>query len=157
MKILIVCAHPEPQSFNGAMFTTAIKTLTEAGHIIQQSNLYEMAFNPVYDRHNFIHNRDADYFKPQLEEEYAMEVNGFVADIESEIQKLEWCDLMIWQFPFWWYAMPAILKGWVDRVFVMGRTYASGRFYETGIFKGKKAVLSITTGGPEHSYFKDGY
>ena len=64
---------------------------------------------------------------------------------------------MIWQFPLWWFGLPAILKGWIDRVFAMGRTYGDGHIYETGRFKGKCALLSLTTGGPEAAYMKDGF
>ena len=64
---------------------------------------------------------------------------GFSKEIESEIEKMEWCDLMIWQFPLWWFGLPAILKGWVDRVFVMGRTYGNGRYYQAGVFFGENA------------------
>lgn len=157
MKILIIYAHPEPQSMNGAMFTTAVNTLTKAGHEVQVSNLYAMQFNPVSDRANFTSVNNPGYFKQQNEEVYASQVKGFTALIEEEQQKVEWCDLMIWQFPLWWFSVPAILKGWVDRVFAMGRFYKNGRIYENGIFRGKKALLSLTTGGPEANYIKERY
>jgi hypothetical protein len=64
---------------------------------------------------------------------------------------------MIWQFPLWWFGLPGILKGWADRVFAMGRTYGGERFYENGVFKGKRALLSLTTGGPEAVYQKGGW
>lgn len=63
---------------------------------------------------------------------------------------------MIWQFPLFWFGLPAILKGWVDRVFAMGRVYGHGRMYETGAFRGKRALLSLTTGGPASVYAADG-
>jgi len=84
-------------------------------------------------------------------------VGGFAPEIEDEIVKVESADLMIWQFPLWWFALPAILKGWVDRVFAMGRTYGGGHVYETGRFSGKRALLSLTTGGPEAAYRNDGF
>src|SRR5262249_38290974 len=87
----------------------------------------------------------------------ATEMNGFSNEVESEIMKIEWCDLMIWQFPLWWFGLPAILKGWVDRVFVMGRTYGGGRFYPSGGFRGKRARLSLTTGGPEDAFWKGAF
>jgi NAD(P)H dehydrogenase (quinone) len=87
-----------------------------------------------------------------MEEMHASEVNGFAPDITGEIEKVEGCDLMIWQFPLWWFSMPAILKGWVDRVFVMGRVYGGGRAYENGVFRGKRAMLSITTGGAGEAF-----
>jgi NAD(P)H dehydrogenase (quinone) len=156
MKVLIVLAHPEPQSMNGALFTTAIKTLEAAGHEVKTSNLYAMRFNPVSDRDNFTKLQNPDFFKQQLEELHATATGGFAADIETEQQKVEWCHLMVWQFPLWWFSVPGILKGWVDRVFAMGRFYGQGRVYEQGVFKGKKALLSLTTGGAEEAYLQDG-
>ena len=64
---------------------------------------------------------------------------------------------MIWQFPLWWFGLPATLKGWVDRVFAMGRTYGGGRIYQSGVFQGKRALLSLTTGGPEDAYRKGAF
>ena len=64
---------------------------------------------------------------------------------------------MIWQFPLWWFGLPGILKGWVDRVFAMGRTYGGGKIYADGVFKGKRALLSLTTGGPAPAYVKGGF
>ena len=88
---------------------------------------------------------------------HATEVGGFAPEVEAELRKAEWCDLMIWQFPLWWFGLPAILKGWVDRVFAMGRTYGGDRFYENGVFKGKRAMLSVTTGGPAEAYQAGGF
>ena len=116
-----------------------------------------MGFDPISSRRNFVSVKDADYLKPQVEEMWASEVGGFAPDLEAEIAKIEAADLMIWQFPLWWFGMPAILKGWVDRVFAMGRTYGNGHIYETGKFKGKRALLSLTTGGPEAAYLEDGF
>lgn len=156
MKVLIVLAHPEPQSFNATMYETAIEVLQKEGHEIKTSNLYEMSFNPVTDRNNFTSVKNSSFLKLQLEEIYATENNGFVHNINAEQEKVEWCDLMIWQFPLFWFSLPAILKGWVDRVFAMGRFYGAGKFYEEGVFKGKKAMLSVTTGSPLSAYLKDG-
>jgi len=152
MNILIVYAHPEPQSINGAMYRTAVKHLTALGHQVKTTDLYAMQFDPISSRKNFTTNNNPDFFKPQQEELNATENNGFAEEINAEQEKVEWCDLMIFQFPLWWFALPAILKGWVDRVFAMGRFYNNGRIYENGVFEGKKALLSLTTGGPEKNY-----
>jgi NAD(P)H dehydrogenase (quinone) len=157
VKILIVFAHPEPKSFNGALFQRAIDTFKEFGHDVQYSDLYAIGFDPVSNRHNFTSIKDPHHFKQQIEEMYATEVEGFIPELEAELQKLEWCDLMIWQFPLWWFSVPAILKGWVDRVFAMGRVYGSGHIYETGRFRGKKAMLSLTVGGAKEDYLEDGF
>lgn len=157
MNVLIVLAHPEPKSFNGALFDTAVRALGAAGHAVATSDLYRMGFNPVSDRRNFTSVKEPDYLKLQIEEMHATEVGGFAPDIEAELRKVEAADLMIWQFPLWWFGLPAILKGWVGRVFAMGRTYGYGRIYESGVFKGKRALLSLTTGGPQESYAPDGF
>lgn len=157
MKVLLILAHPEPQSMNGALFTTAIEALQSAGHEVKTSNLYAMNFDPISDRRNFTKVQNDAFFKQQLEELHATETNSFAADIAEEQQKVAWCDLMIWQFPLWWFSVPGILKGWVDRVFAMGQAYGpQGRVYEKGLHEGKKALLSLTTGGAEEAYFTEG-
>ena len=157
MRVLIVLAHPEHQSFNGALFDTAVATLQAAGHTVATSDLYRMGFDPVSCRKNFSTVKEPDYLKLQVEELHASEIGGFAPDLEAELAKLEAADLVIWQFPLWWFGLPAILKGWVDRVFAMGRAYGGGRVYETGMFKGKRALLSLTTGGPEGAYTAEGF
>lgn len=157
MNILIVFAHPEPKSFNGALFDIATATLRAAGHEVVTSDLYRMGFNPVSSRANFTTVKDAEYLKPQSEETYASEVGGFAPDIEAELCKVEACDLLILQFPLWWFGLPAIMKGWVDRIMAMGRAYGFGHIYETGKFRGKRALLSLTTGGPREAYEKGGF
>jgi NAD(P)H dehydrogenase (quinone) len=156
MNIFLVLAHPEPRSFNGALFHQAQKLLAGAGHEIKTSELYEMEFKPASGRNNFTSVKDPDYFKQQTEELFAVEVGGFSPDVEQELEKLEWCDLMVWQFPLWWFGLPAILKGWADRVLAFGRTYGDGKMYERGVFQGKRALLSLTTGSSEERYQKGG-
>lgn len=157
MQVLLVLAHPEPQSFNAAMHATAVDALRASGHTVATSDLYAQGFDPVSDRRNFASVKDAGYFKQQLEELHATEVRGFAPALELELAKVEACELMIWQFPLWWFGLPAMLKGWVDRVFAMGRAYGGGRVYANGIWKGKRALLSLTTGGPQEAYRKGGF
>ncbi len=156
MNVLIVYAHPEPQSFNGALLQIAMETLTAQGHAVQVSDLYAMNFNPVSDRQNFTTVKDPDYYKQQQEELHATDHDGFAPDIQAEMDKLAWCDVLLLQFPLWWFGMPAILKGWVDRVFAMGKIYGGGKWYDDGAFQGKRALCSITIGGPEAMYRPDG-
>jgi len=157
MQTFIVYAHAEPKSFNGALFHTAQEILRAAGHSVVTSGLYAMKFDPVSDRRNFFTTKNPAFLKQQIEELHATEVGGFAPEVEAELHKMEDCDLMIWQFPLWWFGLPAVLKGWADRVFAMGRTYGGERFYENGVFKGKRALLSVTTGGPEAVYQKGGW
>ena len=80
--------------------------------------------------------------------------------LDAEQEKLLWADTVIFQFPLWWYTMPAILKGWVDRVFTHRFAYGVGEHSDTkygerfgeGTLAGRKALLSVTVGGPEAHY-----
>ena len=157
MNVFIVLAHPEPKSFNGALFDAAVQTLSAQGHAVATSDLYRMRFDPVSDRHNFTTVKDRDFLKLQIEETWASDNDGFAPEIELELRKLEGCDLLVLQFPLWWFGLPAILKGWVDRVLAMGRTYGYGHIYDSGKFRGKRALLSLTTGGPQPAYAKCGF
>jgi NAD(P)H dehydrogenase (quinone) len=147
MNIFLILAHPERQSFNGAMFDVAAETFRQMGHTVETSDLYRMGFDPVSGRRNFTATVDPAYYKQQVEETHASAHDGFAGDVEGELRKLEAADLMIWQFPLWWFSVPAILKGWVDRVFAAGRIYGNGRYYDHGVFKGRRAMVSVTTGG----------
>jgi len=87
---------------------------------------------------------------------HATETDSFAPDIKAEMDKLFWCDQLIFQFPLWWFSMPAILKGWIDRVFAMGKIYGGGKWYNNGVFAGRRAMLSVTTGGPPTIYSPSG-
>jgi NAD(P)H dehydrogenase (quinone) len=157
MRVFIVHAHPEPKSFNGAMTREAVAALTSQRHEVAVSDLYAMGFDPVSDRRNFATVKDPDYFRQQAEEAYAAAHDGFAPDIQAEMDKLFWCDALIFQFPLWWFGLPAILKGWVDRVFASGgRIYGGGRWYDRGVFAGKRAMCSVTIGGAAPIYSDHG-
>ena len=157
MRCFIVHAHPESKSFNGAMTRAATEALGAAGHDVVVSDLYAMGFDPVSGRHNFLTVANADCFKQQEEEAHAATRNAFAPDIQAEMDKLFWCDALILQFPLWWFGLPAILKGWVDRVFASGgRIYGGGKWYDKGVFAGKRAMCSVTIGGPAAMYGERG-
>lgn len=147
MNVLIVHAHEEPRSFNGALTETAVRVLTAEGHSVVVSDLYALGFNPVGGKHDFTALSDPDHFKYGPEQTHATEAGTFAVDVATEQAKLFAADLLIFQFPLWWFGLPAILKGWVDRVFAAGLTYGGGRWYSKGVFRGKRAMLSLTTGG----------
>jgi len=156
MNALAVLAHPEASSFNRAMHAEAVACLEAAGHEVRTSDLYAMEFDPVSDRRNFLTVADAARLDQQAEESFAARNDGFEPKLQAEMDKLAWCDLLILQFPLWWLGMPAILKGWVDRVFAVGRAYGGGRWFGDGFFAGKAALLSVTIGGRESGYANDG-
>lgn len=156
MNVFIVHAHHEPKSFNGALTRLAEQVLTENGHSVTVSDLYAMKFQAISDRRNFMSPKDPNYLKQQVEEKHASETGQFAPDIKTEMNKLFWCDQLIFQFPLWWFSMPAILKGWVDRVFAMGTIYGEGKWYDNGVLVGRRAMLSVTTGGPASIYSSTG-
>lgn len=146
MKVFIVFAHPEPQSFGAAMLRRSVEALTACGHQVQVSDLHAMRFNPIASAADFTERRFVQALQYDREQKHAHEHQAFASDIKAEIDKLLWCDLLILQFPLWWFSVPAIMKGWIDRVFVNGVVYGKGRRFDTGGLKGRKAMLSITTG-----------
>ncbi|WP_027167556.1 NAD(P)H-dependent oxidoreductase [Mesorhizobium sp. WSM3224] len=157
MNVLIVYAHPEPKSFNGAMKDLAVDTLTRAGHDVAVSDLYAMGFNPVAGPDDITGERnDPDFFSLPREQTAAYDAGVLSADISVEIEKLKRADFVLFQFPVWWFGMPAMLKGWADRVFARGFAYLPGRKYDTGMFKGKLAMVSATTGTSADTYAPDG-
>ncbi|MFF6888929.1 NAD(P)H-dependent oxidoreductase [Streptomyces sp. NPDC012421] len=159
MKTLIVYAHPESKSLNGSLKDLAVSTLSNAGHEVRVSDLYAMNWKAVVDA--------ADYgpeasrpLKVALDSGRAFDSGTLTPDVLGEQEKLLWADTIIFQFPLWWYTMPAILKGWVDRVFTYHFAYGVGEHSDTkygerfgeGTLAGRRALLSVTAGGPESHY-----
>jgi NAD(P)H dehydrogenase (quinone) len=156
MNVLIVHAHHEPRSLSSAMKDCMAERLRALGHTVDVRDLYAMKFDPVSDRRNFTSTKDPAYLNQHEEELHASSVGGFAPDIASELERVLRADLLIFNFPLWWFGMPAILKGWVDRVMAMGAIYGNGRYYENGIGRGKYALVALTTGGPPAAYGKWG-
>ncbi|XP_061622262.1 NAD(P)H dehydrogenase [quinone] 1-like isoform X2 [Phyllopteryx taeniolatus] len=77
-------------------------------------------------------------------------------DIVAEQRKVEKAELIIFQFPLYWFSVPAIMKGWMDRVLTQGFAFSLEKMYNNGIFKDKKAMLSFTTGATESMFRPDG-
>lgn len=156
-KVLIVHAHPENQSFCSALMQETVKHFEGLGAQVKVSDLYQIGFNPVGDRTDFQSLENPDFFKYQLEQVHAFNNKSFSSELQAEMDKLEWCDTLIFSFPLWWFGLPSILKGWVDRVFAMGFVYGNGKgVYENGTLKQKTAFVVMTTGGPEIAYGSNG-
>jgi len=151
MKAHIVLAHPEARSFNAQLSGISRRVLGEAGWQITLSDLYAMDFDPREGPGHYRSRQDGDVFHTQSEQRFNAENDTTPADVRSEIQHLLDCDLLVVHFPLWWFGMPAILKGWMDRVFVYGRMYRSVMRYDTGICAGKKMIACVTTGASEES------
>ncbi|MER8482220.1 NAD(P)H-dependent oxidoreductase [Mesorhizobium sp. M1322] len=160
MKVLLVFAHPEPRSLNGALRDVAIRELEAQGHEVLISDLYADGWKSEVDRADFPSWPPEARFLPAGASKKAFATNTLTDDVKTEIDKLLWADTLILQFPLWWYAMPAILKGWVDRVYAYGFAYGVGEHSEKrwgdrfgeGTLAGKRAMLIVTTGGWEEHY-----
>ena len=156
MKVHVVLTHPERASFNGQMADLAVATLGEAGHSVTFSDLYGMGFDPAEAPRHYSARTRTDMFDIQAEQRSASERATLPADVLAELERVEAADLLILQYPTWWFSAPAMLKGWVDRVLVYGRTYTSAMRYHRGKLMGRRAMLSVTFGGPESTFAHNG-
>lgn len=157
-KVLWVFAHPEQQSLNGRLRDVGLQALGDSGHETALSDLYAMGWKTTVDRRDFaIEECVPDERIALPHESKRAHLEGRLSpDIRAEQAKLDWADTVVLQFPLWWYGMPAILKGWFDRVFVKGYAYgvqdpaAPGRTlrYGDGKLAGKRAQVIVTTGSP---------
>lgn len=160
MKILFVFAHPEPQSLSASLRDAAIEELEAAGHEVQLSDLYTMNWKSHIDRADFPALGADERLFPVAASKNAFATDTLTADVKAEIDKLLWADILILQFPLWWFSMPAILKGWVDRVYAFGFAYGVGEHndkrwgdrYGEGTLAGKRAMLIVTAGGWKEHY-----
>lgn len=156
MKAHVVVAHPEPESFNLHLANLAKQTLVERGWDVSVSDLYAMEFDPCESSDHYESRADSSRFDTQSEQRHAS-ANGTIPGIvQAEIDRLAEADLVILQYPMWWHLPPAILKGWMDRVFIYGAVYKSDFRFEKGRFVGKKAMISTTVGTSPETYAYDG-
>lgn len=160
MNILIVSAHPEPTSLTNALRDEAVEQLRADGHDVRVSDLYAAKWKAVVDREDFPNFPPAKRLQVAAASGEAFAAGAMTADVADEQAKLLWADALILVFPFWWLSFPAILKGWVDRVFAYGFAYGVGehsdkrwgdRFGE-GRLAGRRAMLVVTAGGWEPHY-----
>lgn len=163
-KIVIVHAHPEPKSLTSALKDHAVQVLTAQGHEVRVSDLYAQRFKAVADRGDFLRAARPDRLQYGLESGHAYAGGSQAADIVAEQEKLLWADAVILNFPMWWFSMPAILKGWVERVFAYGLAYGVGAHggerwgdrYGEGKLSGRRAMLTVSVGGQEAHYSERG-
>jgi len=136
MNIYLVLAHPNKGSFNHAIAETAAATVKHLGHNLWYHDLYDENFDPIFTA-----------------SEIASEIS-LNPDIDAHCKKLCEADGIIIIHPNWWSQAPAILKGWVDRVFRAGRAYkfvedGKGGGYPIGLLKAKSALVINTANTPQ--------
>lgn len=155
-NILIVVAHPEPKSFNHALANHTAAALREAGHQVTISDLAAEGFRADVGPHDVVERADMERFHIQAEQAHGAQNDAFASDIKREQARVAEADNLILQFPLWWGGPPALLKGWIDRVLSYGFAYVDGRRFDTGVFNGRRAMLSVTTGGTPERFSDEG-
>jgi NAD(P)H dehydrogenase (quinone) len=104
MRALVVYAHPDPESYSGAVLARAVRGLDRAGHEVRVTDLYADGFDGAMTP----------------DERVAHKEPGVGPDLQRHADDLRWAELLVLVYPTWWSGFPAILKGWVDRVWVAG-------------------------------------
>jgi NAD(P)H dehydrogenase (quinone) len=141
MKHLAIFSHPNPESFNRAILDAYVGALNERGQDVRVRDLYALEFSPVLTASDL-----------------AGAAAGRVAeDVRTEQQHVAWADVITFIFPLWWGGMPAIAKGYVDRVFSEGFAYT---FDEKGLNRrltGKNALTITTLGDTMENYRRQGF
>lgn len=156
MKAHVVLAHPEPKSFNAHLARLARQTLMDRGWDVSLTDLYASGFDPSEKAAHYRAPVDTSRFDVQSEQRHASASGTIPADVQVEIDLMAEADLVILQYPMWWHLPPAMLKGWLDRVFIYGAVYKSDFRFERGRFVGRKAMLSTTVGTSRDTYAFDG-
>jgi NAD(P)H dehydrogenase (quinone) len=141
MRHLVIVAHPAEDSLTMRVAHTYAAELERLNHTQRTCDLYRMGFNPVLGK-----------------EELLSGAPGHLAcaDVVSAQKDISRADALTLIYPLWWLSMPAILKGYVDRVFARGFAYESENGVVRGLLAGKKAVLITLSGAPLPLLVKSG-
>ncbi len=105
MRALVVYSHPKDGSFNSAVRDTVLEKLHQACAEVRLIDLYKEEFSPVLSAH------ELDIYE---------DTSCNCDPVARHVDDLRWCDTLIFVYPTWWYGLPAMLKGWLDRVLVPG-------------------------------------
>ncbi|MBF0345954.1 MAG: NAD(P)H-dependent oxidoreductase [Nitrospirae bacterium] len=140
MKHLVTYTHPNPKSFNHAIKEAFVEELEGNGQEVRVRDLYEIGFYPVLTA--------SDFEKIQ---------NGTVLDdVKAEQDHIRWAEVITFIHPIWWTGMPALMKGYIDRVFTFGFAYLIDEHGVKGLLQDKKAIIINTTGTDRETYGKIG-
>lgn len=139
MKFLVIYAHPNPQSFNHAIFEKVTSTLKSRESEFRIIDLYSENFNVTLNAKDF----------------ETLQKGKMPEDVQRYQQDIVWADKLIFIFPVWWWSYPAILKGFIDRVFLHGFAYTFDKNGLKKLLKNEKALIFMTTGGPKEEYEKN--
>ncbi len=137
MRHLIIYAHPSDESLNHSILNTVTKHLESMNHEIIIRDLYKISFDPVLSL--------AD-----MQRQFTGEASE---DIKREQDHISWAEQITFIYPIWWTGLPAIMKGYIDRVFSYGFAYRYDQGIQKGLLKGKSTVI-INTHGKSHEEYE---
>ncbi|MBB3108807.1 NAD(P)H dehydrogenase (quinone) [Paenibacillus phyllosphaerae] len=141
MSHLIVFAHPHEESFNHAILDAAVGALKGKGQEVVVRDLYKLGFNPVLSSGDTA----------------AMRAGNTPEDIKTEQDYVRQAETISFIYPIWWTGLPAVIKGYVDRVFSYGFAYAyNAQGAIDKLLTGKRGLLVSTYGTPEEYYRASG-
>jgi NAD(P)H dehydrogenase (quinone) len=140
MNILVVLANPKERCFTRDVCSIFCEEAAGLGHEVVLRDLYALSFNPIASASDLTGN-----------------LRGEVApDVATEQAHLQWAEVVTFIHPIWWIDRPAILKGYVDRVFALGFAYGYGADGTRGTLGGKRAVLITSSGSPQEEFDRSG-
>jgi putative NADPH-quinone reductase len=134
MRALVVFAHPKTDSFSAAVLARVTDRLEAAGAEVRLRDLYRSNFSPVLTAHEF---------------DIYLDEAANVAPVAQDVADLQWADTLIFVYPTWWYGLPAMLKGWLDRVLVPGVAFLmprDGEDIRPGLTNIRKLAVFTTCG-----------
>ncbi|MBU3217860.1 NAD(P)H-dependent oxidoreductase (plasmid) [Clostridium estertheticum] len=140
MNNLVIFAHPNQKSFGKGIVDAVVKASEKKGANVRVRDLYEIGFDPLLKPLDF-----TDFQSGKIPE-----------DIAVEQEHIKWADVITFIYPVWWTSFPAMLKGYVDRVFSYGFAYEYVDGVPNGLLKIKKGLLFCTTGTPSEIYAGNG-
>lgn len=155
-NFLVIFAHPNPNSFNAAIKEKTINSIIESGHSVEVSDLYKMNWSAVAGKNDFKQHINISEINLINEQQNSFKNDLYEENIKSEMQKLKRADYLIFIFPLWWASCPAILKGWIDRVFSCDFAWGMKNIFHKGLMLGKRAAIFTTAGGDEGEYSQEG-
>ncbi|MDR7212333.1 NAD(P)H-dependent oxidoreductase [Flavobacterium piscis] len=136
MKNVVIYAHPNPSSLNHFFKQTVVESLEKSGEEFIVRDLNAINFNPILS----------------LEDMNGQRVSQVADDVKTEQGFITWADRIIFIYPIWWTGMPAIMKGYIDRVFSYGFAYRYDQGIQKGLLKGKSAVIINSHGKSNEEY-----
>ena len=109
MNVLVVSAHPAPESLCRTLQESVVNVLNQAGHTLRHHDLYLEQFDPVFTSFERLNHTGPAEVKLQQ-----------FPELRPYVENLQWCEALVLVYPTWWSGQPAILKGWFDRILMSG-------------------------------------